>query len=273
MLDLDAYFRRIAYSGMRTPTLATLRELQLRHALAIAFENLDALARRAVRLDAESLQRKIVGAGRGGYCFEQNLLFSQVLRALGFPVTALAARVVWERPVDEIRPRSHMLLLVELDEGRYLSDVGFGGLTPTAPLALTPGVEQRTPHETFRVVEVGQELVTEARVGGQWKPLYRYDLQPQHEVDIEVLNFFVAEHVESPMRGRLIAARAATDRRFALRDGTFTVHHLDGRREQRELETLAELREVLQGTFGIAVPEEQAFDAALAGVLGPRAAR
>ncbi len=69
MLDLDAYFRRIAYRGERTPTLATLRALQAQHPLAIAFENLDALAGWAVRLDADSLQRKLVAAGRGGYCF------------------------------------------------------------------------------------------------------------------------------------------------------------------------------------------------------------
>jgi N-hydroxyarylamine O-acetyltransferase len=267
MLDIDAYFRRIGHSGLRSPTLATLRELQARHALAIAFENLDTLAGRAVRLDAGSLQGKLVAAERGGYCFEQNLLFSHVLRALGFTVTALAARVVWERTTPGVGARSHMLLLVDLDDGRYLSDVGFGGLTPTGPLRLVPGAEQVTPHETFRVLEEGAEFVVEARVGGQWKALYRFDLQPQQQVDIEVLNFYVAEHADSPMRGRLIAARAAPDRRFALHNGSFTVYHQDGRREQRELRTIAELRAVLRDTFGIAVPEDAGLDSALAALL------
>src|SRR5678809_205837 len=107
MLDLDAYFRRIAYSGERTPTLATLRALQLQHLSSIAFENLDTLAGRAVRIDPESLQRKLITANRGGYCFEHNLWFSHVLRALGFKVTALAARVVWERPTEPLRARTH----------------------------------------------------------------------------------------------------------------------------------------------------------------------
>ena len=267
MLDLDAYFRRIAYRGERTPTLATLRALQLQHLLAIAFENLDALAGRPVRLDLESLQRKLVATGRGGYCFEQNLLFSHVLRALGFEVTALAARVAWERPADEVRARSHMLLLVDLDDGRYLCDVGFGGLTPTAPLRLVAGIEQITPHETFRVVDETREFVVQARVGGEWKPLYGFDLQAQQQVDIEVLNFYVAEHADSPMLGRLLAARVAPDRRFALRNGTFTVYHLDGRREQRQLGTVAEVRDVLGETFGIAVPADAGFDAALRALL------
>ena len=267
MFDLDAYFRRIAYRGQRAPTLATVRALQAHHPLAIAFENLDALAGWGVRLDAESLQRKLVAAGRGGYCFEQNLLLLHVLRALRFKVTALAARVVWERPADEVRARSHMVLLVDVDDGPYVCDVGFGGLTPTAPLRLLPGAEQVTPHETFRVLDEAPEYLVQARVAGEWKPLYRFDLQPQQQVDIEVLNFYVAEHADSPMLGRLIAARVAPDRRFALHNGTFTVYHLDGRHEQRQLATVAELRDVLGGTFGIAVPEDAGLDAAFRALL------
>ncbi len=263
MLDLDAYFRRIDYAGARTATLATLRALQARHPLAIPFENLDSVAGLPVRLDLDSLQRKLVAAGRGGYCFEQNLLFSHVLRALGFDVMVLAARVVWERPADEVRARTHMLLLVELAEGRYLCDVGFGGLTPTAPLALDSAAEQATPHEPFRVRAIGPEFLVEARVAGSWKPLYRFDLQPQQHVDIELMNFFVMSHDESPMLGRLIAARVAPDRRLALLNGAFTVHRLDGGHERRALATVAALRDVLGGQFGIALPASAALDTAL----------
>jgi N-hydroxyarylamine O-acetyltransferase len=267
MLDLDAYFRRIGYGGSRAPTLATLRELQSRHPLAIPFENLDSVAGRAVRLDLPSLERKLVTGGRGGYCFEQNLLFSHVLRALGFDVTALSARVVWERPSDEVRARTHMLLLVQLAEGRYLCDVGFGGLTPTGPLALDTRAEQGTPHETFRVLPAGAEFLVEARVAGSFKPLYRFDLQPQLHADIELLNFFVIGHGDSPMLGRLVVARVAPDRRFALHNGVFTIYHSDGRSERRALATVDEVRDVLGGTFGIAVPVDPALDAALARLL------
>jgi N-hydroxyarylamine O-acetyltransferase len=111
------------------------------------------------------------------------------------------------------------------------------------------------------------DLAVQARVGGQWKSLYRFDLQAQEEVDIEVLNFYVAEHADSPMRGRLLAARVGPDRRFALRNGTFSTYHLDGRHVQRDLATVAEVRDVLVQVFGIAVPADAALDAALARVL------
>jgi N-hydroxyarylamine O-acetyltransferase len=266
-LDLDAYFRRIGHTGPAAPTLATLQALQARHPLAIPFENLDAFAGVPVRLDLESLQRKLVASRRGGYCFEQNTLFAAVLERLGFAVTALAARVVWERPADEVRARSHMLVLVELKEGDYLCDVGFGGLTPTAPLRLDANIEQGTPHETFRVLRGEREFAVEARVRGEWKPLYRFDLQPQAAVDIELLNFYVMAHPESPMQGRVMAARAAPDRRHALRNGSLVSYAQDGTEVRRELTSVAALRAALADVFGIDVPRGEALDASLARLL------
>jgi len=268
MLDIDAYLERIGYSGPRSATLATLRALQERHPRAIPFENIDTLAGLPVLLDPDSLQRKLVQARRGGYCFEQNLLFKHALAALGFEAAALSARVVWERPAGELRARTHMVLLVALPGGPYLCDVGFGGLTPTAPLELTPDVEQATPHETFRVVRLGPELGVEARVRGEWKRLYRFDLQEQLEVDIELLNHYVVSHAESPMIGRLVAARVAPDRRFGLLNSVLNVHQLNGTHEQRGIRSVAELRGVLVETFGIEVPAAQQVDAAFARVLG-----
>jgi N-hydroxyarylamine O-acetyltransferase len=266
VLDLDSYLKRIGYSGPRTATLETLRALQLKHPLAIPFENLDTLTGRPVKLDLRSLEDKLVHSRRGGYCFEQNLLLKHVLVSLGFDATALAARVVWERPA-ETRARTHMVLLVALGGRRYICDVGFGGLTATAPLELAPDVEQATPHETFRVVPISSEFGVEARVRGEWKRLYRFDLQEQLQVDIELLNHYVMSHAESPMRSRLIAARVADDRRFGLGSGIFSVHHLHGATEQRRIDDVDELKRILDSTFGIDVPSGRDVDAAFARVL------
>ena len=99
-------------------------------------------------LDIPSLQHKLLASGRGGYCFEQNLLFWEALEApsVSPPLSGLAARVLWNHPPDAITPRGHMLLRVELDGRIWLADVGFGGLTQTGPLLFEPGLEQQTPH-------------------------------------------------------------------------------------------------------------------------------
>lgn len=260
--DLDAYLRRIGHAGGRAPTLETLREIHRRHAQSIAFENLDPLLRRPVALDAESLQRKLVHGSRGGWCFEQNALLRHALDALGFRTTGLAARVMWNVPDGVVTARGHMLMLVHLDGGPYVADVGFGGLTLTAPLRLAADVEQPTPHETFRLRALDGGYVMQARIGDAWKPLYRFTLEEQHPPDYEVSSWFLSTHPRSHFLTGLIAARPAPEGRYALRNTTLTTHHRDGRTERRDLATAAELRDVLHGTFGIAAPDglEEAFE-------------
>jgi N-hydroxyarylamine O-acetyltransferase len=260
--DLDAYLRRIGYTGERAPTLDTLRGVQLAHAQSIPFENLDPLLRRPMRLDAEFLQQKLVREARGGWCFEHNWLLRHALDALGFRTTGLAARVMWNAPEGTVNARGHMLLLVHLDEGPHVADVGFGGLTLTGPLRLVPDVEQATPHEPFRFVAAGGGFVMQAMVGDEWKPLYRFDLQEQHLPDYEVSSWYLATHPRSHFLAGLIAARPAPEARYALRDGTFTVHHRDGRTERRGIDSPAEMRGVLRDTFGIDAPEglEEAYE-------------
>ena len=267
--DLGAYFERIGHSpGQRAPTLATLRALHLYHSQAIAFEDLDPFSGRPVQLDLPALERKLVHAGRGGYCFEQNLLFRHILTELGFNVHGLAARVMWNAPEGVVRKRSHMLLLRDVGGERYIADVGFGGLTLTAPLRVATDIEQSTPHEAFRLVDQEGDFVLQARIRDTWKPLYRFDLQPQHLVDYEVANWYLSNHPKSRFVTHLMAARPVPGRRYALLNDTFTVHELGGGSEQRTLQSVAEIRGVLEEYFGLRLPAGDApIDSAIARVL------
>ncbi len=281
-VSLDAYFQRIGYSGPREPTLDALRGIHLQHALTIAFENLDPLLRRPVRLDLESLEKKLVRGGRGGYCFEQNLLLGAVLRTLGFRVTDLAARVIWNAPQGALRPRTHMLLRIDLEDGGaagsgggaarsvpYVADVGFGGLTLTAPLRLAPDIEQETPHETFRLIRIDESFVIEAWLRDAWVALYRFDLQPQLLPDYEVANWYVSTLPESHFVKGLTVARPAADRRFNLNNTQLSIHHVGGTSEQRTLSTVKELRGVLEETFGIALSDLAELDETLGRLIPP----
>ena len=139
------WLRRIGYAGPCAPTLATLSALIAAHAATIPYENIDVLMGRPPKLDLASLQRKMIAGGRGGYCFEQNMLLRAGLLALGFTVTSLIARVIRARAPDAPVYALHMVLRVDLPEGPFLADVGYGALTPTAPLAVRPNLEQTTP--------------------------------------------------------------------------------------------------------------------------------
>ncbi|HEY1259169.1 MAG TPA: arylamine N-acetyltransferase [Stellaceae bacterium] len=253
--DIDAYCARIGYSGAREPCLAVLQALVAAHTVAIPFENLDVLLKRPIRLDRPSLYRKLVRERRGGYCFEHNLLLLDVLTRFGFRAVGLAARVQWGRAPGAVGPRTHMLLRVDLPDSLYLADVGFGGLTPTAPLALAPGPEQATPHETFRLVAAEGEFDLEARLGGAWASLYRFSLQPQFPVDYEVANWFTSTHPASLFVNHLIASRATAGRRHALFNNRYTVRGRDGGIERKVLPDAAALHSILDREFGIAMPE------------------
>ncbi|RUW51272.1 MULTISPECIES: arylamine N-acetyltransferase [unclassified Mesorhizobium] len=259
--DLDAYFARIGHAGSSDASLDTLKTLHFLHPQAIPFENMDPFLGRPVRLDAASLQDKMVLDGRGGYCFEHNLIFMHALKALGFEVGGLAARVLWGQSEDAITARSHMLLRAELDGRTYIADVGFGGLTLTAPLLLEPGLEQTTPHETFRIVETGDHFRLQAAIGGGWRSLYRFDLQPHYEVDYSVTNYFLSTNPASHFLTSVLAARAAPDRRYALRGNRLSIHHIDGHTEQKQIATATELADTLEGQLGITIPDRTAFEA------------
>ncbi len=266
-IDLDAYFQRIGYEGDRSPTLKTLQAIHLHHAQAIAFENLNSFLKQTVSLDVKSLQQKLIYERRGGYCFEQNLLLRSVLIALGFQVTNLAARVVWGLPAGTITPRSHMLLQIYIDGEQYIADVGFGGSTLTTPLSLTPNIEQRTPHELFRLITTDHTYIMQVYIGQEWQSLYHFDLQEQQLPDYEVSNWYVSTYPNSLFVNTLIAARPDADCRYALRNNQLTTHHLDGRTERRVLTTVAELRAVLEDVFRLQMPAIAGLDSTLQRVV------
>jgi N-hydroxyarylamine O-acetyltransferase len=258
--DLNAYLARIGLDGAPAPSVAALELLHAAHLAHIPFENLDVRLGRPIRLDIESLQRKLVHSRRGGYCFEQNSLFARVLRELGFTVDAMEARV---RPPEatETLPRTHMVLRVEADGRPWLADVGFGGDGPLKPVPLEIETVDECGAEN-RVVTESEDLhVLQVRVPGGWRDLYAFSLEPALAVDLEVANHFTSTHPRSVFVRTLTAQLSKADVRHILRGRQYTLKHRDGRETQREMRAEA-LPGLLQQTFGLDVPAADVLDAA-----------
>lgn len=254
--DRDAWLARIGYDGPLAPTLDTLRALVAAHSSTIAYESIDVLLDRPPSLDLRSLQEKMVTCGRGGYCFEQNMLFRGALRSLGYQVTSLQARVVRGLDIDAPRPMFHMVLRVDLPEGAFLADVGFGNLAPTAPLLLSPFVEQETPHETMRLLPMGEELTLQSRLRDRWEHIYRLVLLPRFDTEYEICNWFAGTHPQSPYLNNMIAALPGPGgTRLTLFNVRFNVRHASGEVERRTLQSEDEYRDVLRDRFGINLPD------------------
>src|SRR6185437_15174542 len=260
-LDLQTYLARIGVRAPVAPNLQTLRAIITAHVATIPFENLDPFLGISPALDIASVQRKLVHDHRGGYCFEQNCLLSDALRAIGFQVTDLAARVLWGQPEDAITARTHMLLRVEVDGKSWLADAGFGGNTPTGPLQLVADIEQATPHEPFRLIRRNDnDWRLQLFAADAWQTLYRFDLQPQYPADYRVSNYWTSTSPDSHFVTGISAARAPAGRRLTLRNRQFTEHTAGGATTKRILSTTAEIRAVLQEEFLIWLPENPKLD-------------
>ncbi|MEU9913179.1 arylamine N-acetyltransferase [Streptomyces sp. NPDC051001] len=260
--QVDAYLRRLGAEHPAWPTVDVLRELQLRHLQTVPFENLSIHLGEEIVLEEKRLLDKVVGARRGGFCYELNGCFGALLAALGFEVTLLAARVYGEEGRLGI-PYDHLALRVRtVDGGDWLADVGFGAHSHH-PLAMGARGEQVDPGGTFRVVEAGADAagVGGGNVGAETadldvvmggRPQYRLEVRPR------VLGDFVAGawwHSTSPashFTRSPVCSRVTEDGgRITLSGRSFTVTGADGTREVRELGTDEEVLGVYRERFGV----------------------
>ncbi|MDR7283783.1 N-hydroxyarylamine O-acetyltransferase [Pseudomonas corrugata] len=269
LTHLALYLQRLGFDAPPAPTLETLRQLQLRHTSAFPFENLTTLSGEPVLVDLPSIEQKVLYDGRGGYCYELNNLFLALLQALGFDARGITGRVVMGQPEGAWTARTHRLSLVALNGVRYITDVGFGGMVPTAPLLLDTAAEQLTPHEPYRIERHEDGYTLRANVGGEWRAMYIFDLQRQEDIDYAVGNWYVSTHPESSFARQLMVARTGEGWRRTLNNGSFAVHRVDRESERRQVVDVDELIGLLKDEFGIRVPEHEGLRRVLERLVRP----
>lgn len=261
--ELQRYFQRIRCLAEQPATLQALELVHRQHAVNIPFENLNSWLGLPVVLTKDELLQKMAAQQRGGYCFEHNLLLGHVLTTLGFTVEGLAARVSWMLPPGVVMARTHMVLLITLNTKRYLADVGFGGLTLTAPLLLDTDAPQQTTHEQFRIRQEQQHFTLSVLLHDSWQDMYSFTLDGQSKPDYEMANWFVATHPQSRFVHNLIAGRPDTDGRHALQNQHYTRHFLHKPSEKIELLSPDAIRTALRERFLIDTDKLPGLDARL----------
>jgi len=261
MVNLDSYFQRLNYAGPKSPTLDTLNALSAAHAQQIPFENLNLLLGRGVPLGLAELEQKLLTEQRGGYCFEQNTLFLEVLRALGFSATPISARVRLQQPRSYTPPRTHVFLRVELPSGPHLVDVGVGALSLTSALSLEERGEQRTPHEPRRITFEDGRYFHQVRFGDAWSDVCEFTLEEMPSIDRELANWFVSTHPQSHFKSRLVVARALPNgARVSLLNRELTLRPRGEPAQTRLLTSPSELLEALAEHFSLHFPAGTEFD-------------
>jgi N-hydroxyarylamine O-acetyltransferase len=249
-MNVDAYLERIGYRGPVAPTAETLRGLHVAHLLAVPFENLSIHAGEPVVLEDEALFDKVVGRGRGGFCYELNGLFGALLRELGFRVEMLSAGVA-KRGGGFGPEFDHMALLVTLGE-RRLADVGFGD-SFVEPLLLDERAAQAQGARAFRVEEEGGRLVLSMKdAGGEWEPQYRFGLEPHAYADYEGMCRFHQTSPESHFTRGRVCSRLTPGGRVTL-SGLRLITTAGGGRVERELGGEDEYAAALLEHFGVSM--------------------
>ncbi|WMX44702.1 arylamine N-acetyltransferase family protein [Streptomyces roseicoloratus] len=257
-LDLDAYLARIGHSGELAPDLATLRSVHRANVETIPFENLDVALGRRIPLDVKSLQAKLVGRRRGGYCYEQNSLLAAALERIGFEVAGRGARNRSRGHADVVTPITHAVLVVTVDGEPWLADAGFGWQGPLEPVPLADGVRVEQDGWVFGVgVEAEGVHVLRALRPEGWTDLYAFAPHTLFPVDFELMNHYSSGHPRSRFLGQVVAhLPGATVRRALVRDGLTSVN-VDGSRQERLVDA-GQLVATLSEVFGIEPDEEEA---------------
>ena len=210
--DLAAYLQRIGL-GSELPSLAAVHRA---HSTGIAFENLESSNGRPVELDVEHLVDKLVIRGRGGYCFEHNMLLKAALEEMGLgPVDLMMARVRIGG-TGEDRPLNHLLLRLFERDRQWLADVGFGGGGLLDPIPFAVGVESDQSGWVYRLIDEGPKLVLQVVNEGAWTDLYDFVPVPVPIIDVEVSNWYTSTHPLSPFTTGSFFGRRTVDRCLSL---------------------------------------------------------
>jgi len=246
---MRTYLDRIRYQGPVTPSTEVLRSLHCAHMFAVPFENLDIGLGREIICDEGRFLNKIVTERRGGFCYEMNGAFAALLRALGFKVSLLSARVSGGDGSDG--PEfDHLALRVELEES-WLADVGFGD-SFVEPLLLEPDIEQEQFARRYRLTSAASGLCLEANTDGAWMKQYVFTLEARQLSEFAAMCHYHQTSPDSPFTRKRVCSLATPEGRITV-TGDKLIETRNGVREERAL-TEDERVAILHERFGVNLP-------------------
>lgn len=249
-MNFEAYLHRI---GLKKDDLVvdlrSLQTLQRSHLLNVPFENLDIHWKRPIAIDTGKFFEKIVSNKRGGFCYELNGLFNELLRHLGFDTRLISARVFNGK---EHGPEfDHAAILVDLPEGTYLADVGFGEFA-AEPLRFVTAEEQEDPNGIFTIVqfETGAFDVKK-NVDGNWVSQYIFDDKERELSEFAEMCDFQQYSPESHFTKKKICSIMTPGGRKTLAGDKLIITE-GGKRTETPVNDETEFEQMLAAEFGIA---------------------
>ena len=206
-------------------SMSYIKELQNGHVDNFPFSSLGVLLSESLSLESQALFARVVTSKRGGYCFEHNKIFFEVLSSLGFECEIVMARVLLNRDIDI--PRTHRITKVSISGSNYIVDVGFGPQCPREPLLLDSEESQNQGDAIYRIIQPdpGHYFLQIEETDG-WFTLYRFDNGHYTEADCLCGHHYSSTHPDAVFVNNLVVSRKSYDDVRLLRNGEF--HHIQG---------------------------------------------
>lgn len=273
-MELAGYIDRIGLSACPDCTPEGVAALQLAHRQGIGFENLDVRLGRGIRIDSGSVFDKLVLRGRGGYCFEHNRLYSDMLTLIGIENRPLLARVLLGVSEGVVTPRTHTLLVAQIEDRLWIADAGFGG-SYVPPMPLEHGAEVATPDGAhhrllcvgargssageWRLERAGPVRATDGRCAphSDWQAQYVFDLSEVAQDDLEMSNHWTSTRPGTRFTSLHIASIVLPGGFAAMSERQCTLYR-QGASETRTIADAADYARTLRETFRIVLSEEEA---------------
>ena len=251
--DINAYLQRIGIGERGTPTPEFLSKIVFAHQTHIPFEDLDSYhLNEPISLNISDLFDKMVVKPRGGFCFEQNLLFAQALRDLGFKTSTVFCRILCFHENTDLPLCTHCANIVDIDGTKYFCDVGFGGPQPALALPVIMDEPLECPEESWLIVPYDEYWFTLKRKGslGEWQDILHFNLFPQLPQEfIPACEFCSAPGKSFFSRNLLVGIRTKNGNKN-ITDGVYTERN-NGEVKTVRLENWEETLEVMKREFHI----------------------
>lgn len=249
IMDKKKYLNRIGIENTDiSVNSANLKFLQKQHLFSVPFENLDIHWKRPIILNTENFYEKIVGEKRGGFCYELNGLFYELLNTLGFHSKIISARVFDGKGFNA--EYDHLAILTKINEEEFLVDVGFGDFA-AEPLKIVLDAEQMDENGAFRLTKFDEEYFEVAKKDGEnWTSEYIFKNLAQDLAEFSEMCVF---HQTSPAshftRGK-VCSLLTENGRTTLTDDKF-IETNKGAKTERKISSEREFNEVLLREFSI----------------------
>jgi N-hydroxyarylamine O-acetyltransferase len=196
-MNIDELLSKIGCVDCKEVNMDNLKKLMVNNTLVFPFDNLDMHLGKHVDLSLEVIYEKMVKGKRGGYCLELNLLFSWVLKQLGYNVQLAEANLYVHEMGRFYKRTVHLILIVELDSKLYYVDVATSGPL-NEPLEINLDIIQKKASGTYRFrmweQQPGYYLLEGSKNDleiHEWRSLMTFKLEYKNIEDFYEMNEYV----------------------------------------------------------------------------------